>query len=173
MGSPGAGKGTQAKLLEQFNIKHISTGDVIRASTDPEVVQYREEGYKRGDLLSDDIIFKILKQEVSSLNESAKGYVLDGAVRTLKQAEYAKSHDLIDTVIFFSLTKEQAAQRLLERNEGRSDDNPESIKHRFVEYEEKTKPVLDMLKNNFEFHKIDASPTIEEIHEEVVKKLRL
>ena len=173
IGYPGAGKGTQAELLNKFNLKHISTGDVIRASTDERIIEYRNEGYKKGDLLSDELIFEILKKEISNLSENYLGYVLDGAVRTLAQAEYVKEYELIDKVIFFELSKETATKRLSGRNAGRTDDTPEAIEHRFEEYKEKTKPVLDFLKQNFEFYTINAEPTIKEIHKEVLKVLNL
>lgn len=173
IGYPGAGKGTQAKLLEKFKIKQISTGDVIRNSRDLRLVEYREHGYKNGDLLSDKLIFEILKKEIEKLHEKYDGYILDGAVRTLNQAKYAKSHELVDVVILYSLSKEVATKRLLLRDEGRTDDNPEAIQHRFEEYKEKTKPVIEFLKENFEFHEIDAEPTVEETHKATLEKLGL
>jgi len=173
MGYPGAGKGTQAKLLEKFGIYHISTGDVIRTSTDPRIIEYRNEGYKKGDLLSDDLLFEILKKSISDLPKNAKGYVLDGAVRDLTQANYIKDHNLVDTVIIFTLSKETATKRLLNRNEGRTDDNLEAINHRFVVYKEKTKPILEFLKENFEYYEVDAEGAVEEINKETLKVLRL
>ena len=173
MGYPGAGKGTQAKLLEELGIYHISTGDVIRASTDPRIVEYRETGYKKGDFLPDDLIFEIIKKAIADLPKDTTGYTLDGAVRDLTQGKYVKDHNLVDSVIMFTLSKELATERLLSRNEGRTDDNPKSIAHRFEVYKEKTKPVLDFLKENFEYHEVDASPTVEEINKEVLKVLNL
>lgn len=173
MGVPGAGKGTQAKLLGRYNLIQISTGDAIRNSTNPELISYRNGGYERGELLSDEIIFKIIKEEISKLGEEYYGYILDGAVRTLAQAEYVKENSLAEKVIFFDLSKEEAVNRIMSRNEGRSDDNPESVERRFVEYREKTEPVLNYLKENFEFYSVNASPTVEEIHGEVKKVLGL
>ncbi|MCA9487483.1 MAG: nucleoside monophosphate kinase [Nanoarchaeota archaeon] len=172
MGVPGAGKGTQAKLLKKYGISQISTGDAIRNSNNPKIISYREEGYKKGELLSDEMIFEIIQEEISKLN-NISGYVLDGAVRTLEQAKYVKKKFLVNKVIFFDLSKEEAIERILKRNEGRSDDNPESIKKRFEQYKEKTLPVLNYLKKNFEFYSIDASPSIKEIHSEVKKALKL
>ena len=173
MGVPGSGKGTQANLLEKYGLIHTSTGDVIRNSPDPEMVKYREEGYKRGELLEDSLIFKIIKEEIAKLDENTKGYILDGAVRTILQAKYVKENQLVDEIIFFDLEKDDAVQRILNRNEGRSDDNVASIERRFGEYKKKTEPIMDYLKKNFEFHSINAKPDVEEIHEEVKKVLGL
>lgn len=172
MGMPGSGKGTQAKLLKKKKIYHISTGDVIRKSRKKEIVYYRNHGYAKGDLLSDKIIFEIIKSQIKILPKDAKGYILDGAVRTLDQAKYVKKHNLIDEVIFYKLKKRTALKRLLNRHEGRSDDNPKTIKHRFEVYKKETKPILRYLKKNFKFHKISAEPTIKEIHKETLKKIK-
>jgi adenylate kinase len=173
IGPPGSGKGTQAKLLKKYKLIQLSTGDAIRKSKDKEIIKYRNEGYARGDLLSDKLIFKIIKKEISRLPKSAKGYILDGAVRTLAQAEYVKKHNLVDEVVYYKLKKKTAIKRILARKEGRSDDTLEAAKHRFLEYKTKTKPVLKYLKKNFKFHKISAEKTPEEIHEETLKKLKL
>ncbi|WP_337872746.1 adenylate kinase [Ignavibacterium sp.] len=88
-GSPGVGKGTQAKLLsEQFNIPHISTGDILRKA-----VQDRTElGIKaaeimnRGELVPDDIMIGIIKDVLKS-DRCKNGFILDGFPRTTVQAE--------------------------------------------------------------------------------------
>ncbi len=173
VGYPGAGKGTQAKFLKEFELAHISTGDVIRTSINPKIIKYRDEDYSKGELLSDKLIFEIIRKEISNLPKDTKGYILDGAVRTLAQAKYAKYHQMVDKVIFFEISKETAIKRLLDRHEGRTDDTPKAIEHRFEEYKEKTKPILDYLKENFEFYTIDAEPTVQEIRLEVLKVLNL
>lgn len=173
LGSPGAGKGTQAQLLEKEKIYHISTGDVIRNSRKKEIVYYRNHGYAKGDLLSDELIFNILKAQIKKLPKDAKGYILDGAVRTLEQAKYVKDHKLVDEVVFYKLKKQTALKRLLNRHEGRTDDNPKTIKHRFQVYKKETRPVLKFLKKEFKYHKISAEPTIKEIHKKTKKILKL
>ncbi len=173
MGAPGAGKGTQAKLLESKGIYHISTGDIIRKSRKKEIVYYRNHGYKKGDLLSDEIIFDMIKNAIKKLQKNSKGYILDGAVRTIAQAKYAKENNLVDIVIFYSLTKKVATKRLLSREDNRTDDNPKAIEHRFEEYNKKTKPTLAYLKKNFKFHKIDASNSVEKIHKDTLLALSM
>ncbi len=171
LGMPGSGKGTQAKLLAEKGFKHISTGDVIREaikSNNPEIEKYKEY-MAQGGLLPDEVIFDLIEKNVSGEDK----YILDGAVRTLPQAQFAKEKSLVDTVIFFTLNPEVAHKRLSDRNEGREDDRKEIITKRFREYEEKTKPIINFLKENFEFHEIDANPTIEEIHKKVLEILKL
>ena len=173
MGMPGAGKGTQAELLKRYKIHHISTGDVIRKSKDKRILHYLKTGYAKGELLSDDLIFEIIQKEISKLPKSSKGYILDGAVRDLEQAKFVKEHNLVEDVLFYKVSKKTAIKRILNRHEGRSDDNLTAAKERFVEYKKKTKPVLKFLKNNFNFYKISGEPTIEEIHKVTIKRLGL
>lgn len=168
---PGAGKGTQAKLLEEKGFIHISTGEVIRKAIEnknPLLEKYKEF-IAQGGLIPDEVIFNLLEEETKGKEK----YILDGAVRTIAQAEFVKDKKLVEEVIFFTLNEENAEKRLLERNEGREDDNKETIHRRFKEYETKTKPVIEFLKKNFEFHEVDANPSIEEINKKVVGILGL
>jgi adenylate kinase len=171
LGMPGAGKGTQAELLIEKGFVHISTGEVIRKAlkNNDKILEPYKEFIAQGGLIPDKIIFELIEKEV----EGKEKYVLDGAVRTLPQAEFVKEKKLIEGVLFFTLNEETAEKRLLERNEGREDDNKETIHRRFKEYENKTKPILDFLIENFEFHEIDANPTIEEINKKVLEILKI
>lgn len=196
LGLPGAGKGTQAELLEKYKIHQISTGDVIRHSTDERIIEYREEGYKKGEFLSDDLIFEIIKKAIADLPKDTEGYILDGAVRTLPQAEYVKEQKLIDEVIFFDLTEKTAEERLCTRQicpkcsaiynsrsqicekckielVKRKDDSEYVIHNRFKIYKEKTEPVISFLKENFKFTVVDANPSVEEIHKSTLEALGL
>ncbi len=172
LGVPGAGKGTQAKLLENKGFYHIGTGDLIREafnSNNSLIIKYKEI-INDGGLLPDKLIFKLIEKATSDFSS----YILDGAVRTIDQAQYALDNKLLNKVIFFTLTKEEAEKRLLNRNEGRADDNIESIKKRFEEYNKKTLPIIDFLKKKgIEVIEIDASPEVEEIHKKVLKVLYL
>ncbi len=167
---PGSGKGTQAKLLEKYGLKQISTSELIKKSKDPVIIEYLEKDYPQGKLLSDELIFGLIEKEIPKYPE---GYVFDGAVRTIPQAEYSVKKNIIDVVLFFSLEEEDAKKRCLKRKEGRTDDTPDGINKRFVEYYNKTKPVLEYLKKNLDFYEVDASPEIEKIHKEVLNILNL
>ncbi len=171
LGPPGAGKGTQGKLLEKDGFKIIGTGDLIRKSHDPKIIKYRNIDYKKGKLLADKLIFNLIEREISKLPKKIKGYILDGAVRTLPQAKYAKTHKLVDEVFYFDVSQKIATKRILTGNRGRSDDNIISIKERFIEYKNKTIPILNYLKQSFEYHKIDAGKSIKEVNKKVIKIL--
>ena len=173
MGMPGAGKGTQAKLLKKYNFYHISTGDLIRNSKDKKIIYYRNHGYKNGDLISDENIFKLIKKKIKKLTKNTKGNILEGAVRTLNQAKYAKENNLVNRVIFYKLKKKTAIKRLLNRHEGRSDDAPKIISHRFEVYKKETKPILKFLKKNFKYDKISSEGSIEKIHKATTRKLKV
>lgn len=93
IGAPGAGKGTQAKLLqERKNIPQISTGDMFREMKNADTPLAREvqETMAQGKLISDDLTFQIVKDRTS--REDCQGtYVLDGYPRTAVQAEQLES----------------------------------------------------------------------------------
>lgn len=126
MGIPGSGKGTQArKLMEQFGYVHISTGDLLRGleqnpSADPEDKRMLQE-MKAGKLVSDVLVLKLTFAAIEKALAEGHGVVLDGAVRTIAQAqafeqfveERELKHDAI--VIDIALSDETAVKRLTKR----------------------------------------------------------
>ncbi len=89
LGPPGAGKGTQAKLLaKKFNIQQISTGDILRqAVKDKTEMGLKAKSYmNQGKLVSDDVVIGIIKDRLGDSDCSA-GFILDGFPRTVQQAE--------------------------------------------------------------------------------------
>ena len=89
LGPPGAGKGTQAKLLEQeFGAVQISTGDILRKAVADQTPLGKQAGdfIKRGALVPDDLIIDLIAERLQQ-PDCAKGFVLDGFPRTIPQAE--------------------------------------------------------------------------------------
>ncbi len=176
IGMPGSGKGTQAKLLGKYGLIHISTGELIRDAIkrkDPLLAKYKKQ-IESGGLIPDEVIVKLIEKNVKKIK--GKGYILDGAVRTLKQGKVFLKKKLIEETIYFSLPKKTAVERILHRRktskEKRKDDNPQVIKKRFEEYCKKTAPVLKYLKEKSKkYYNIDASPSIKKIHKEVLRVL--
>ncbi|MCK9595813.1 nucleoside monophosphate kinase [Candidatus Pacearchaeota archaeon] len=166
-GAPGAGKGTQSKLLIPYGFQHISTGDLIRNTKDTEILSYLEK-IGKGGFLPDKLIFKLIEKSIGN-----KNYILDGAVRTLAQAEYVKEKELVDKVFFLYAERKTCINRLLNRNQGRTDDNIEIIKKRFNKYYRDTFPTLRYLKDNFDFYSINGEKPIEEINYEIMDILDL
>ena len=177
-GVPGAGKGTQAKLLvEKFGFCHISTGELIRQ----EIRGGTELGKKakaiidRGELLDDAIISDMFKSELKK-NIGGNGFLFDGYPRTLKQAEIfdnmLKELGLkLDCMVEILLSEEESTKRILKRAEieGRSDDNAETVKSRFEEYRSKTAPIAEYYKKRGVYKSVDGLGTVEEVFENVEK----
>jgi len=121
IGAPGAGKGTQAKLLsERKGIPHISTGDMFREmrTLDTPLAKEIQEIMASGKLLSDDLTFEVVKDRTSRA-DCANGYILDGYPRTAVQAE--KLEKLADEqnneilAIAIDVPKEELMNRLTGR----------------------------------------------------------
>ena len=120
LGPPGAGKGTQARTLEQrFGIKQISTGDILRRHTTRQTVLGKQaEGYmKRGELVPDGLVIEMIEHELEHLNY---GFVMDGFPRTVAQAEaldalLASRHAPLDAVISFRGDRATLISRLASR----------------------------------------------------------
>lgn len=123
LGPPGAGKGTQAKLLQEtLEIEHISTGDILREEMKNETDLGKEiKGYvESGGLVPDDVITKIVEHTLLSDTRLARGYMLDGFPRTKKQAEdldviVARNNKPIDYALYFDVALPVIIQRLTGR----------------------------------------------------------
>lgn len=90
MGLPGAGKGTQAaKIVEEFGISHISTGDMFRAAiaNQTELGLLAKSYMDKGDLVPDEVTNGIVKERLSQADIKEKGFLLDGYPRTIEQAQ--------------------------------------------------------------------------------------
>jgi len=150
---PGAGKGTHSKWLTlHTGAAHISAGDLLRA----EVARGSDLGRQvaaytdRGDLVPDELIFRILAPAVVAAARSTGGYVLDGFPRTMPQALRAAQFgaDLALTsnaVIYLTAPEEELVSRLLDRaqRDGRADDTLAVIRHRLAVFASETAPLVD------------------------------
>ncbi len=122
MGLPGAGKGTQAeRIVEEFNIPHISTGDMFRAAVKNETpLGLEAKSYMdKGLLVPDEVVIGIVRERLS-MEDCAKGFLLDGFPRTVPQAEAltATVKELgreINHVININVRREQLIERLTGR----------------------------------------------------------
>jgi adenylate kinase len=177
MGPPGAGKGTQAKVIcKEKQIPQISTGDILREA----VKEGTEKGLKAkeimdaGQLVSDEIVVDIIKDRVQK-DDCKNGFLLDGFPRTRVQADSLKKllEDLklkLDNVINIDVPEDELIKRLLNRAtiEGRTDDNQVTIEKRIKVYQEKTQELIDYYKEAGSLININGLGT----PEDVTKKIR-
>ena len=151
LGPPGAGKGTQAKILcDVQGFLHLSTGDLLReeVSAQTDLGKEAAEIMNKGELVSDAIVLSIVQKR---LNQHAdQGWLLDGFPRNMEQAKsltilLEKIFQPIESVILIDIKDEILIQRLLAR--GRKDDSEEVIRHRLEVYRQKTSPLIDHYKS--------------------------
>jgi adenylate kinase len=151
-GPPGSGKGTQAARIEdEFKLKHLSTGDILRHEVALGTPTGKEAGriMAAGDLVPDVLIVDIVRRRLPEAEEG-EGVLLDGFPRTVRQAQaldamLAEEGHKVDRVIALEVPEEVLVDRLLHRAqvEGRADDALETIKERMHEYHKLTEAVLD------------------------------
>lgn len=178
-GPPGAGKGTQAKLIsEEYDIPHLSTGEIFRSAIKNETELGKEVKsiLDVGELVPDEKVVALVKKK---LKESAyeDGYVLDGFPRTVPQAEafdrmLEEKGKKLDAFLQLEVPEEELVKRILSRGEGRSDDTPQKIKNRLNIYHKETQPVLNYYKERDVVKKVNGVGSIEEIFERIKKTLQ-
>ncbi|KAJ3096339.1 hypothetical protein HDU97_006012 [Phlyctochytrium planicorne] len=169
LGGPGSGKGTQcARLAEEFNFTHLSTGDLLRA----ELEKGSDIGRQCGDLMKEGkivpmgIMIGLLKKAMLESIDTP-GFLIDGFPRALDQAfEFERVIGQCKTVLYFSCPLPILEARLLERGKtsGRADDNLETIKKRFKTFEEQSMPVVDYYSDRVV--QISSTTTIDEVYEQ-------
>ena len=151
-GAPGSGKGTYSdEIVAKYGMGHISTGDVLRGEikNGTELGTIAKGYIDNGQLIPDELMIDILAKTYDSL-EAGKGVIFDGFPRTIAQAEALKkmlaerNHDM-GMMVELVVDEETLMARLLNRaiEQGRADDNEETIKKRFEVYHNQTAPLAE------------------------------
>jgi adenylate kinase len=183
-GPPGAGKGTQAKRLEQeYNFKQLSTGDMLRAeiAAESELGERVKSILDAGELVSDDIMVQMIANRIRQ-TDCAEGFILDGFPRTLEQAkaldkmlENKGTH--IDHVLVLTVDEDALFTRIAKRAEetggARSDDNEDILRDRLNVYRNQTAPILPYYDETKNVHRIDGMQSINTVATEIDKALGL
>jgi adenylate kinase family enzyme len=177
IGGPGCGKGTQCKrIVQNFKYVSFSTGDLLR-----QYVKDKKDGYedidnqmKEGKLISSATLMKVLKEYVMS--STNKKILVDGYPRNQENIdEWEKQmEDLVEVkgALYIEVSNEEMTKRLLGRNEGRADDNEETIKKRLTTFERQTKPIVSYFEKKGNLIKIDGMKTVDEISKDIADKFK-
>lgn len=179
-GAPGAGKGTQAKLLaEKYGFIHLSSGEILRKEIKSgELGETIKKYLASGRLVPGKIIDAIIEKEIKH-HKKAKGLIFDGFPRTLSQSKYLDRLLKIDgypiaAVLKIRITEEEGIKRILERakTSGRSDDNKAVIKNRFKIYHKEMHPILDYYQKQKKLIIIDGHGEANEIFKKLKEKIK-
>ncbi len=168
-GPPGSGKSVQGELLVNRNKWHwLSTGQLFRESSDPEVLAH----LATGELIDDELTNKVLDSALRTVKDK-RHVVVDGYPRNPRQAQWLDKHlpqhgREIKVVVVFDVPKEELMRRLVGR--GRAEDTPAVVSHRLDIYYEHTKPVLKFYKEQgIPVRVVDGSGDVNEVHERIQK----
>jgi adenylate kinase len=177
LGPPGSGKGTQAKrLAQEFGVRHLSSGDLLRAEVDAGTPcgDAVAEALRTGELVPDDWVVGMLRDRVIEAS-AAGGYVLDGFPRTLAQAESAAAMAreegvTADAAILLDAEPDALVERMLgrAREQGRSDDNEQTIRHRIDVYRSKTAPLREYYAERGILLEIDAMQPVDAVFGDIL-----
>jgi adenylate kinase len=177
-GPPGCGKGTQAQnLVKKFNLKQISTGDILRDNTKngTELGKLAKPYMDKGELVPDQITIDMLIDELKKPTD-AQGFIFDGFPRTAFQTKALEDilknvlNDQIDICLSLVVEDEILVKRLLERGKtsDRSDDaNENIIRNRIKEYYTKTAEVAELYKKQGKYVEVNGVGEIAEIAEKL------
>lgn len=177
-GPPGAGKGTQARLLEKrLGLPQVSTGDLFRYNLrhQTELGRLAQQYMDAGELVPDDVTVAMVRDRLRQ-PDCAGGAILDGFPRTLAQAAaldalLAEFGAAVSHVPHIHVDSDVLVERLLKRAEieGRADDNEDTIRTRMRVYDEKTRPLLDFYAERGLVREIDGDQPIEAVQESLIE----
>ncbi|KRG78570.1 adenylate kinase [Stenotrophomonas ginsengisoli] len=180
LGPPGSGKGTQAaRLKDELQIPHISTGDLLRAevAAGSELGLAAKEVMARGELVSDEILLGMIRSRLSR-QDVANGFILDGYPRNVAQANalealLADINQPLQAVVQLDVANELLVERIAGRAkaEGREDDNPESVRKRLQVYSDSTAPVIGFYEGRGSLAKVDGVGSLDEVFARIMTAL--
>jgi adenylate kinase len=178
MGAPGAGKGTQAKLLQQaLGLPQVATGDLFRENLkhQTELGKLAQQYMDKGELVPDQVTIAMVENRLSQ-PDCERGAILDGFPRTPAQADalnqlLLKFNGQINIVPFINVAQEILVNRLIKRAEieGRADDNEETVRNRMRVYEAQTAPLLDYYQKKGLLMEVDGDRPVDIVQQELIQ----
>jgi len=183
LGPPGAGKGTQAKLLSIIlKIPHLSTGEILRNKLveDYNLSKNLQESMDKGNLISDEILNSIIAKRLGE-PDCINGFILDGYPRTILQKNFLeyfmnKADLKIDKIFDLKINEEAIIKRIKSRSniEKREDDRENIIKNRIFKYIEETKPLSEFYSAQYKkiYYIINGDQEIQMIQEDLIKNIK-
>ena len=174
-GPPGAGKGTQAKLIcEKYFLNHLSTGELLRKESSKETslgIQIKNT-INDGKLVSNETTIELIKQFIDENKNNKKGFLFDGFPRNKKQAELldhlmVSINEKILCVILLNVNEDVLKERIMNRSttEGRSDDNLETLSKRLHTYSSETEPLIEYYSSQNLVRKVLGTGAISDINQ--------
>ena len=180
MGPPGAGKGTQAKVVaDHFGIPAISTGDIFRAnvSRGTPLGKKAEEYMDAGEYVPDEVTNLMVRARIDE-PDAERGFLLDGYPRTLDQVEeldgmIAFTGHRLDAVVVLTVDADEIVARLLQRAEveGRADDTEEVVRRRQEVYGEQTEPLIGVYRQRGIVQEIDGMGEVDDVTKRIFDAL--
>ncbi|KAK9713870.1 hypothetical protein RND81_06G056300 [Saponaria officinalis] len=170
LGGPGSGKGTQcANIVQNYGYTHLSAGDLLRA----EIKSGSENGtmiqnmIKEGKIVPAEVTIKLIQKAIQESDNEK--FLIDGFPRNEENRAAFESITgiLPEIVLFFDCSEGEMEKRLLGRNQGREDDNIETIRKRFKVYLESSLPVIEHYNSLGKVRKIDAAKPIDAVFADV------
>jgi len=178
MGPPGAGKGTQAKVLaERLGVPTISTGDIFRANvaSGTELGREAQRYIDAGEYVPDELTNDMVRERLAA-DDTRAGFLLDGYPRTLDQVAVldellAGQHRQLDAVVELEVEPDELVQRLLRRAklEHRSDDTEEVIRRRLQAYAEQTLPLIKVYGERGLVIPVDGAGEVDEVSQRILQ----
>ena len=172
-GPPGSGKGTQAaRLSDDLGFRQLATGDLLRAAraAGTELGQRAAEYMDRGDLVPDEVIVAMVREAIARAGDEA--IVLDGFPRSVPQADalaevlQADGRDLSGAVLI-DVPDDTVVERISSRGQGRSDDNPETVRERLRVYHAETAPLVAYYDERGLLRRVDGSGDPDAVYAQV------
>lgn len=173
LGPPASGKGTQAKLLADRGFLHLSTGDMLRAERNActDLGCRIATALDAGELVSDELVTELIRQRLSGQHVNV---VFDGYPRTVKQAAsldslLASFAQTVDVAIALTVDTHLLLSRMTKRycEQGRSDDNPDSLRRRLQSYDEMTSQLFPYYRKRGVLVEIDGMPQVDVVSSQI------
>ncbi len=181
MGAPGAGKGTQAKRLQDaLGLPQVATGDLFRYNLKQktELGLLANKYMDAGELVPDSVTIAMVRERLS-LTDCAQGAILDGFPRNPLQAEALDGllKDLGGRVVvvpYIHVNQEELVRRLIKRAalEGRADDNDETVRNRMRVYQQQTEPLLAYYRNKGLLVEVNGQQTIDQVYADLYQVIQ-